>query len=251
MATRRQALKVAARAIERRVNADTSDHAGPTLRCACGELAQYGGRHDKTFETVVGAVTLSRAYYHCDGCEGGFFPRDRAYGLDGSTLSPAVLRMTGLAAARVSFEESEELLRELAGVRVETKHVERAAEALGAQIAEDDRRMVEEPSPEEVMAPTLYLGMDGTGVPARAEEIEGRDGKQEDGTARTREAKLCTVWSAQRRDKEGTPIRDIGSVSHTAAIESAAMRDTDETISEFAQRASREARRRGFDRARR
>jgi hypothetical protein len=159
--------------------------------------------------------------------------------------------MTGLASSRVSFEESEEFLMELAGVRVEAKHVERAAEALGVEIAADERSVVEEPPPEEVIAPTLYLGMDGTGVPARSEELEGRDGKQEDGTSRTREAKLCTVWSAEGRDKEGTPVRDIGSVSYTAAIESAAMRDTDKTISEFAQRVVREAGRRGFDRARR
>jgi hypothetical protein len=249
-ATRREALKVAARAIERRLNADTSDHAGPMLPCACGGPAPYGGRHEKTFETVVGSVTLSRAYYHCDRCEGGFFPRDRAYGLEGGTLSPGVLRMTGLAAARVSFEESEELLRELAGVRVEAKHVERSAEALGAEIAEDERTVAEEPPPGEVLTSTKYLGMDGTGVPGRSEEVEGRAGKQEDGTARTREAKLCTVWTAEGRDKNGVPVRDIGSVTYTAAIESAAMRDTDE-ISEFAQRVAREARRRGFERAQR
>lgn len=248
MASRREALKVAARAVERRLNADTSDHAAPALPCACGESARYGGRHEKTFETAVGSVTLSRAYYHCDGCEGGFFPRDRAYGMEVGSLSPAVLRMTGLVASKVSFEESEELLKELAGVHVDAKHVERSAEALGAEIAEDERRMVEEPPSTALLPPRLYLGMDGTGVPGRPEAVEGREGKQEDGTAKTREAKLCTVWSAEGRDKDGTPVRDIGSVTYTAAIESAAMRDTDEEISEFAQRVTREARRRGFER---
>jgi hypothetical protein len=46
-------------------------------------------------------------------------------------------------------------------------------------------------------------------------------------------------------------VRDKGSVSYSAAIESAATRDTDEVPSEFAQRAEREARRRGFDQAQR
>ena len=50
---------------------------------------------------------------------------------------------------------------------------------------------------------------------------------------------------------EGTPVRDAGSVSYSAAIESAATRDTDKTPSEFAQRVEREAQRRGFDRAQR
>ena len=40
------------------------------------------------------------------------------------------------------------------------------------------------------VAPTMYLGMEGTGVPMRPSEVEGRTGKQPDGSARTREAKV-------------------------------------------------------------
>jgi hypothetical protein len=91
--------------------------------------------------------------------------------------------------------------------------------------------------------------MDGTGVPVRKEELVGRPGKQPDGSAKTREVKLVTIWTAEGRDKEGTPVRDVGSISYSAAIESAAQKDTDETTSEFAARVEREATRRGFDRA--
>ena len=59
------------------------------------------------------------------------------------SLTPGVLRMTGSTAALVSFEESSSLLRELAGVEVSVKQVERAAEALGAEIAADERQGVE------------------------------------------------------------------------------------------------------------
>ena len=64
----------------------------------------------------------------------------------------------------------------------------------------------------------------------------GRQGKQPDGSALTREVKLVTVWSAELTDQEGIPVRDKGSVSYSAAIESAAERDTDTTPSEFALR---------------
>ena len=74
----------------------------------------------------------------------------------------------------------------------------------------------------EQIASTLYLGVDGTGIPVRQSELIGRKGKQADGSAKTREVKLCTVWSAERRDKEGRPVRDEGSVTYSAAIESAA-----------------------------
>ena len=247
-AVRRMAMRVAARAVEQRLNADTSDHAGPTLPCACGQSARYADRHGKNFESVLGSLRLERAYYYCELCEEGCCPRDRALGLEGGSLTPGVLRMVGLVGAMVSFEEGHELVRELAGVDVSTKHVERAAEALGREIAEDEKLVVEPPGANEPLAPTLYLGMDGTGVPVRKEELVDRPGKQPDGSAKTREVKLVTIWSAERRDRQGTPVRDVGSISYSAAIESAAHRDTDATPSEFAARVEREATRRGFER---
>ena len=116
-----------------------------------------------------------------------------------------------------------------------------------SEVAADERDVAETvPSP----APTMYLGLDGTGVPVRPAEVEGRRGKQPDGSAKTREVKLATMWTAEGRDKAGRPVRDRGSVSYNnAAVESAASRDTDPLPSAFAQRAYREAQRRGFDTA--
>ena len=241
-------LRVAARAIEQRFNADKSDDAGPTTACACGQLARYIERRGKTFESVLGPLTLDRAYYHCGSCDSGFCPRDRALGLEDSSLTPGVLRMVGQVGAAVSFEEGHELLHELAGVDVSAKQVERYAEALGREIAEDERHVVE---PEPPSAPTMYLGIDGTGVPVRKQELADRPGKQPDGSAKTRDVKLVTVWTAEKRDEEGQPTRDPGSVTYSAAIESAATRDTDTDPAEFVTRVVREATRRGFDQANR
>ena len=55
-------------------------------------------------------MTLSRAYYHCEHCGAGFCPRDGTLSLEGSYLSPHVLRMVGIVGARVSFEEGHDLL---------------------------------------------------------------------------------------------------------------------------------------------
>jgi len=250
VAVRRHALGLAARIVAQRLNADTSDHAGATQPCPCGQLARYAGRRPKRFTTVLGPLTLERAYYHCAACDAGFAPRDHTLGLADTSLSPAVTRMVGGVGALVSFQEGSDLVRELAGVEVTPKHVERAAEALGREIAADERRAVES-VPAAAVAPTLYLGMDGTGIPMRAAALAGRVGKQPDGTAKTREVKLCTVWSAEARDAAGRPVRDPGSVSYSAALESAASRDTDAQPSEFAARVVREATRRGFSQARR
>jgi len=246
MAARRQALRLAARALEQRLNADTSDHIGSELPCACEGMAQYCGRHSKTFTSALGPLRLERAYYHCARCQNGFCPRDRALGLESFSLTPGVLRMTASAAALVSFAESSGLLRELAGVEIGVKQVERAAESLGAEIAVEEHQRVEKMGE---VTPTMYLGMDGTGVPMRPQEVAGRVGKQADGSAKTREAKLVTVWTAESRDEEGKPVRDPGSVTYSAAIESAATPDTSPQLSDFAERVLREATRRAFPEA--
>jgi hypothetical protein len=240
-------LAVAARAVEQRINADTADYGGPTVPCPqCAQPARYAGRRRKTIVSVLGPLTLARAYYHCAACNAGGCPRDTALGLDGSSLSPAVTRMVGVVGALVSFAEGHALLHELAGVDVEVKQVERTAEALGRAIAADEQQVVDPLPP---AAPTMYLGVDGTGIPMRAAELTGRAGKQPDGSAKTREVKLVTVWTAEGRDHDGIPVRDRGSVTYSAALESAASADHDAAPSAFAQRVDREAQRRGFDHA--
>lgn len=116
--------------------------------------------------------------------------------------------MVGHAAALVSFAEASGLLTDLAGVTVDPKAVERSAEALGREVAADERSVVEPVAPS---APTMYLGLDGTGVPMRPAEVAGRVGKGADGTARTREAKLVTVdRGGTRRSGRPGPGRGLG-----------------------------------------
>src|SRR5216683_1615281 len=245
LAVRQQVLQLAGAAVEQRLNADTSDARGSRTRCGCGQEARLVGRRSKQVHSVLGPLRLERAYYHCASCGHGYCPRDEHLGIENTSLSPALTRMVGTVGAMVSFQEGSELLTELAGVAVDAKQVERTAEALGEEIAEDERHCTE---PCDVLAlpRTLYLGMDGTGIPLRAEELVGRTGKQPDRSAKTGEVKLCTIWSAESLDEEGTPIRDEGSVTYSAALESASALDTAVERSPFAQRVWREATRRLF-----
>jgi hypothetical protein len=245
LAVRKQVLQLAGAAVEQRLNADTSDERGSRTRCACGQEARLAGRRSKRVHSVLGPLQIERAYYHCSKCGHGFCPRDEHLGIENTSLSPALTRMVGTVGAMVSFEEGSALLQELAGVPVDAKQVERTAETLGKEIAEDER-LHSEPLDSLSLPQTLYLGMDGTGIPLRAEELVGRTGKQPDGSAKTGEVKLCTIWSAESRDERGTPVRDEGSVTYSAALESACALDTAASRSPFAQRVWREATRRRF-----
>ena len=243
------ALRVAGTLVAQHINSNHSDMQGPRLACDCGEDAHYAGRRNKTVTTALGPMTLERAWYHCEACGAGFAPRDRGFGFDKTSLSPAVLRMVGFVASNNSFETGSRHLHELAALRIDAKTVERQAEALGREVAEDELNVV---VPEPCEARTLYLGLDGTGIAVRKSEVEGRKGKQADGSAKTREVKLALVWSAEKRDrKTGLPVRDPGSVSSNGAIESVASRDTDPEASPFARRIERELERRCFHEAER
>src|SRR6266446_3808859 len=239
LAVRQQVLQLAGAAVEQRLNADTSDERGSRTRCGCGQEARLVGRRSKQVQSVLGPLQLERAYYHCSSCGHGCCPRDEQLGIENTSLSPALTRMVSTVGAMVSFQEGSELLTELAGVPVDAKKVERTAEALGKEIAEDERHCTE-PSDSLPLPQTLYLGMDGTGIPVRAEYLVGRTGKQPDESAKTGEVKLCTIWSAESLDEQGTPIRDEGSVTYSAALESASALDTAAERSPFAQRVWRD-----------
>ena len=163
-------MRFAAGILESYLNKDRSDCQGSQLRCECGALARYCGMREKSFVTVVGRLRLRRAYYHCRVCDSGWFPKDKALGMTQRSVSVGMVRLIGLAAAHVSFAELSGLLRDLADVSVSARQVERTAEALGAGIAADERERIDlEPN----AARTMYLGMDGTGVPMRKSETEG------------------------------------------------------------------------------
>jgi hypothetical protein len=74
----------------------------------------------------------------------------------------------------------------------------------------------------------------------RRAELHGIKGKQEDGTARTREAKLGCVFTQTVRDEEGHPLRDPDSTSYVGTYQG---------CREIAVLLHQEARRRGLDRA--
>ena len=54
---RNAVLEIAARALEQRINADTSDYTGPQRPCFCGQTARYVDRREKTFASVPGDLT--------------------------------------------------------------------------------------------------------------------------------------------------------------------------------------------------
>jgi hypothetical protein len=68
----------------------------------------------------------------------------------------------------------------------------------------------------------LYAVIDGTGVPMTSKETAGREGKGEDGRARTREVKMAVFFTQDKLNEDGYPVRDRASSSYIATFEPAA-----------------------------
>jgi len=216
------------------------------VSCRCGHPARYHQMRPKQLLTVLGRLEIERAYYVCPHCQQGQSPRDRELDVEGTQCSPGVRRMMALVGSEASFDTGREQLELLAGLEVTAKSVERHAEAIGADRAAREQaeirraKQLELPEVCTPAAPVLYIEMDGTGVPVVAAETEGRVGKVEGQPAHSREVKLGCVFTQATTDQQGRPVRDEGSTTYTAAIESA---------EEFGVRLYTEAWRRGWSRA--
>ncbi|HVP49763.1 MAG TPA: ISKra4 family transposase [Candidatus Bathyarchaeia archaeon] len=200
-----------------------ADH-GPVACPRCGAAMESHGRRSKEIITLLGEVTIDRAYYGCEGCDDHLVPKDLLLDIEHTSFSPGVRRLMAKSGARESFARAREDLSDYAGIRVDAKDVERVAEAIGADIATR-----EELTRREAMAghhpapctpvPVLYIAADGTGVPVTKKETAGRKGKQ--GEAKTREAKLGCVFTQVKTDSKGFPVRQEGSTTYTGSIETA------------------------------
>ena len=83
--------------------------------------------------SLLGAVRVERAYYHCRRCRAGHCPHDALLRLGDGGLTAGAREAACLAGTLGSFAEAaEKVLPKLAGLRLAESTVERAAEAAGA-----------------------------------------------------------------------------------------------------------------------
>ncbi len=236
-------LAAGARILERLIEGVGRGRRREPLSCVCGATMMSKGLDEKELMTILGTVRFRRSRYECGACGRAVYPGDEQLDVVGTSRSPGLRRLMARAGSRESFKEAREDLRVYAGIEVSAKDVERVAEHIGEQMerwqAADRPRLLQyEQSvmPQEAI-PVMYIEMDGTGVPMVKGELAGRRGKQPDGTARTREAKLGCVFTQIETDPKGRPVRESGSTSFVGAIE---------TAEPFGERIEAEAIRRGL-----
>lgn len=218
------------------------------ILCTCGTRMESRGLKHKELLTILGPVGYGRSMFQCPACQATRYPGDEELDIVDTTRSPGVRRMMARAGSQSTFKESREDLKIYAGLEVSAKDVERVAEGIGqametwASGQQEEILRNHESVVSEKTIPNLYISYDGTGVPMTQEELKGHKGKQVDGSAKTREAKLGCVFTQMTTDAKGFPVRDPDSTSFVGAIESS---------ENFGWRIYREAERRGLSKAQR
>jgi len=212
--------------------------------CTCGRRMESQGVHRKEVLTILGRVRYERSRFECS-CGASRYPGDELLDIVGTSRSPGLRRMMARAGSQSTFKEGCEDLRVYAGIGVSPKDLERVAEGIGADMeewasTERHRVLASARVPLQSTIPVFYISYDGTGVPMTKVEVVGRKGKQADGSAKTREAKVGCVFTQTTTDEQGHPVRDAESTTFVGAIESAEA---------FGERIYAEAVRRGLEAA--
>ena len=195
IAIRSSMHEVGGKLLESIINSDGGAYRGRKLSCECGEEKNFIEYRYKKIHTVLSKIEVKRSYYYCDECNEGVCPKDK----------------------------------ELAGIELNTKSVERISESIGEEILKIERQWCREALSGKVISmepiPILYVAIDGTAVPT----LKG-----------WKEAKLGCCFTQSTRDNEGNPVRDPHSTTYTGAIENSEL---------FGQRIFTEATMRGIQSA--
>ncbi len=158
------------------------------------------GYRCKELLTILGNVKVKRAYYYNRECNAGFCPKDKALDIERTSFSPGVRRIMGRVGAYRPFGLGHEDIKEMVGIEVTAKQIERASHSLGHEVEEFTKSqssvtLSDNVEPMIKSVPRIYICMDGTGVPVVKAETKDSKGKSEDGQAKTREAKLGCVFT--------------------------------------------------------
>lgn len=242
MCIRSSMHNIGSKVLEGVLNSDGGGYQGKSLPSDKGHTYEFVEYRDKNVLTVLGEVKITRAYYYDRQGGSGMCPKDKALDIEGTSFSPGVSRIMTRVGTYRSFGLGHEDIKEMAGIDVTAKEIERTCNKLGQEAEAFFNKQASESL--KVLpiqsVPKLYVCMDGTGVPMVKKELVNRQGKAEDGQAKTREAKLGCVFTQTGLDERGRPVRDEVSTSYVGAIE---------TSEGFGKRMYAEARRRGVDRA--
>jgi len=120
--------------LEKILNSDNGGFQHKTIPCTKGHMFEFKDFRKKNILTVLGPVTVTRAYYYDPYCKEGYCPKDTALDSKGTSFSPGMRRIMARVGAYRPFGPGHEDISELAGIEVNSKEIERISYQLGADV---------------------------------------------------------------------------------------------------------------------
>ena len=82
---RERMLALGQRILQQHFEGRKLGYEGSSRACGCGQSQKFVGHRGKHVMTLVGEVSLKRAYYHCRDCGASWVPYDQEAGLSSCT----------------------------------------------------------------------------------------------------------------------------------------------------------------------
>lgn len=136
--------RIGAKAIELHLSEKKLGYEGSSRACdhpCCRHDQKFMNHRPRTLGTLLGQVTIKRAYYHCKHCGTSCCPYDQRVGLGPGQESVGLAKAAALASAVDPFIPATTLLYELSGQRLGDRTVHRIGRQVGSVAAEQERQL--------------------------------------------------------------------------------------------------------------
>lgn len=200
----------------------------------CGHEQRLMGERPKQVLTLLGTITVRRAYYRCQrdpseteerpGCSHGEAPADAVWGIEDCRTSGGVQRLLGYLCASLTLEEAAETFSRLFPLQMSARQALNVIQPVGqALLAQEDAevqsqweeaaeaRSREQPHPEPTLPPVerLYVEMDGVTARLRRGSVPMEAQEQQRLGDVYREIKVGAVFVAGRGSQRSTLVPGV------------------------------------------
>jgi hypothetical protein len=137
------AMRAGAKAVELRLAQEPLGYEGSSRACDnpdCGHDQKFVGHRPRTLGTLMGQVTIKRAYYHCKACGCSCCPYDQRVGLGSGQMSVGLAKAAATLAVLDPFIPAATVLHELTGQRVGDRTIHSVARMAGKVAAQREKQ---------------------------------------------------------------------------------------------------------------
>ncbi len=140
---REAAMRIGAKAVELRLAEQPLGYEGSSRACDnphCGENQKFVEHRGRTLSTLMGQVTIKRAYYHCKECGSSCCPYDQRIGLGSEQMSVGLAKAATMLAVLDPFIPAATILHEITGQRLGDRTIHRVARKVGKVASEREKK---------------------------------------------------------------------------------------------------------------